>query len=302
MVRKGIFPVRFADIQDKIIVVQRGIYLFDNKPFVVKPWNPEMQINTEAITLLPFWVQLPELDIKYWGMESLSKIEGPHPDYVEFVNDFNVVVRQKVKFEWMPVKCGHCQMLGHIEQECGKKGTTKMEWREQEQIDGFIRVQSRTSVRSISKQVFPIHSYNGFKVLEREKDEGNQEGLSTNRKFFITFVYGFNQETNRWQMWEDLKGIAQGINEAWCVLGDFNSVLRKEDRIGGAYVLDSEISKFAEWIDVHKLQEIRSSGAYFSWTNKTIWSRINIVFINMDWHARCDSTSYHLPSLPKAKT
>ena len=115
-------------------MVQRGIYFFDNKPFMVKPWNSEMQINTEAITLLPIWVQFPELDIKYWGIESLSRIgsllgipiitdkytkektmlqyacllievslEGPYPNYVEFVNDFNVVVRQKVKFEWMTV-------------------------------------------------------------------------------------------------------------------------------------------------------------------------------------------------------
>jgi len=43
------------------------------------------------------------------------------------------------------------------------------------------------------------------------------------------------------------------MNEAWCVLGDFNSVLHKEDRIGRADVLDSEMSKFAEWIDVCEL-------------------------------------------------
>ena len=30
-------------------------------------------------------------------------LDGPYPDYVEFANDFNVAVRQKVKFEWMPV-------------------------------------------------------------------------------------------------------------------------------------------------------------------------------------------------------
>jgi len=54
-------------------------------------------------------------------------------------------------------------------------------------------------------------------------------------------------------MWKDFKGIAQGMNEAWCVLGDFNSTLHKEDRIGGVDVLDSEISKFTEWINVCEL-------------------------------------------------
>ncbi|KAJ8427719.1 hypothetical protein Cgig2_022193 [Carnegiea gigantea] len=33
-----------------------------------------MEINIDAITSLPLWIPLPELDIKYWGMQSLSKI------------------------------------------------------------------------------------------------------------------------------------------------------------------------------------------------------------------------------------
>ena len=33
-----------------------------------------MEINTTKISSLPIWVQLPGLDIKYWGVESLSKI------------------------------------------------------------------------------------------------------------------------------------------------------------------------------------------------------------------------------------
>ncbi|KAJ8421817.1 hypothetical protein Cgig2_023810 [Carnegiea gigantea] len=289
-------------------------------------------------------------------------LEGTYPDYVEFVNDFNVVVKQMVKFEWMPVKCGHCQMLEYKEQECRKKGTTRMEWRvarptinqndqqqEQDQTDGFTRVQSRTSARSImvfkhwkEKKVKGIKkgwqgghppmdsvvSWNirGLNWPNKQEDVKvflrlNKVGLvgllktkvkvetvntmanslSTNRKFFITYVYGFNQETNRQQMWEDLTGIAQGMNEAWCILGDFKSVLQKKDSIGGADVLDSEISKFSKWIDVCELQKMRSSRPYFSWTNKITWSRIDRV--NYLPNRLSDHTPLHiiLPSCPRPK-
>ena len=57
LIKKGLYLVRFEDYQDTLQVVQKGIYHFDHKPFIVKAWMPEMEINTEAITSLPIWVQ-----------------------------------------------------------------------------------------------------------------------------------------------------------------------------------------------------------------------------------------------------
>ncbi|KAJ8420659.1 hypothetical protein Cgig2_021461 [Carnegiea gigantea] len=54
-VRKGVFLVRFENLQDKQQVEKRGIYYFDNKPFLVKAWNPKMDLHTETIKSLPLW-------------------------------------------------------------------------------------------------------------------------------------------------------------------------------------------------------------------------------------------------------
>jgi len=35
-----------------------------------------MDLHTKTIKSLPIWVQLSGLDIKYWGAQSLSKIES----------------------------------------------------------------------------------------------------------------------------------------------------------------------------------------------------------------------------------
>ncbi|KAJ8445671.1 hypothetical protein Cgig2_007147 [Carnegiea gigantea] len=43
-VRKGVFLVRFANLQDKMAVEKWGVYFFDNKPMLVKGWNPSMDI------------------------------------------------------------------------------------------------------------------------------------------------------------------------------------------------------------------------------------------------------------------
>ena len=73
-VRKGVFLVIFMHMQDKLTVEKKGLCYFDSKPFLVKDWSPEMDLHTEYIKSLPLCVQLPDLDIKYWGQSSLSKI------------------------------------------------------------------------------------------------------------------------------------------------------------------------------------------------------------------------------------
>jgi len=175
-VRKGVFLVRFSHLQDKIQVEKRGFYFFDSKPMLVKGWNPNMDLQTETIRSLPLWVQLPSLDIKYWGVECLSKlgsllgnpiktdkitkdkqairyarllvempIEGPFPEHVDFFNEEGVLIRQQVSYKWVPTKCNHCAMLGHTKEVCKKKaGVVRTEWRKKAHpppVSPTVRVQ-----------------------------------------------------------------------------------------------------------------------------------------------------------------
>ena len=155
-VRKGLFLVRFVHLTDKIIVEKRGFYFFGNKPFVVKGWNADLELNIDHMKTLPLWVRLPNLELKYWGLSSLSKIgslighpnktdrftksksmiqyarllievpiEGPFPNHVDFFNEKGQLIRQPVQYEWLPTKCTHCHMLGHTTEECRKKTVRK---------------------------------------------------------------------------------------------------------------------------------------------------------------------------------
>ena len=42
--------------------------------------------------------------------------------------------------------------------------------------------------------------------------------LSTNKLFFITFVYGMNKQMQRQPLWNDLYAIAHQITLAWCII------------------------------------------------------------------------------------
>lgn len=74
------------------------------------------------------------------------------------------------------------------------------------------------------------------------------------------------------------------MTEAWCILGDFNVVLYKENRRGSDVIQDTELRELADFIEYGELQEMRWNGACYSWTNKIIWSRIDRALNNIHWY------------------
>jgi len=52
-VRKGLYLVRFVHLQDKLTVERRGFFFFGNKPFVIKGWNADLDLDIDNMTFLP---------------------------------------------------------------------------------------------------------------------------------------------------------------------------------------------------------------------------------------------------------
>ena len=156
---------------------KRGVYFFDAKPVLVKGLSPHMDLHTESIKSLPIWIQLPNLDIKFWGTESLSKIgstlgiplktdrytrerrmvkyarllidmplDGHFPDYIDFFNEEGIPIRQQVHYEWKPIKCTHCKMFGYEDSHCKKKGRLGLNG------DLYLRIKGRELCNQHSSQ------------------------------------------------------------------------------------------------------------------------------------------------------
>ncbi|KAJ8439192.1 LOW QUALITY PROTEIN: hypothetical protein Cgig2_003405 [Carnegiea gigantea] len=295
--------------QDKEAVLGKGIYYFDQKPFVVKAWNEHLEIDTNDINSRPIWVQFPQLDVKYWGVDSLSKLgsllgiplktdkqtmekvylnyvrllidiplEGPFPEFVDFITDKGLATRQRVKYEWLPLKCNHCNMFGHLENDCRKKKAGRQEWRpvtttnhdpEQSSLQQQQHQPSSTDylVPPHEPRAKNISTSNSFQILLENKIRElitHETGVTTPLMDSILCwnIRGLNGQNKQ----EELKIFLQnhsigmaGLLEtnvksknvtktpgAWCVLGDFNAVLHIQDRIGGDEIQDANIKDFAD--------------------------------------------------------
>ncbi|XP_074305837.1 uncharacterized protein LOC141641059 [Silene latifolia] len=100
-------------------------------------------------------------------------------------------------------------------------------------------------------------------------------------------VYAFNKVEETFSFWDRLKVFSSRISCAWLVCGEFNNVMRPNERLG-SNVTDAETKDFIECMDVCGLMEMSSSGAFFTWNNKhesstRVYSRLARYFINDDW-------------------
>lgn len=91
--------------------------------------------------------------------------------------------------------------------------------------------------------------------------------IGLNVSFNISVVYAFNREEERKDLWNTLTKLEENI--PWVILGDFNAILHKEDRIGPrAHCIPSE--SFLQWVRTCKLDDVRFTGCRYTWTNKQV--------------------------------
>lgn len=92
--------------------------------------------------------------------------------------------------------------------------------------------------------------------------------------FMVTFVYAHNLRYERRALWEYVHQISLGCQLLWILMGDFNTVLQQENRIGGNEVTLSEVVDFQKCIDKCILMELPSNRYKYSWNDKQGANRI----------------------------
>ncbi|KAK4372905.1 hypothetical protein RND71_008289 [Anisodus tanguticus] len=104
----------------------------------------------------------------------------------------------------------------------------------------------------------------------------------------MTFIYGYNTNAERKDVWEKLRLLHPAMSELWIILGDFNTGLSISDRINGALVHQVEIQDFIDCVEDIGASHLPKSGCEYSWCNKRdayvrIYSKIDWDLGNHHW-------------------
>lgn len=63
MLWNGKLLVWFDDVEGKKVVIEGGLYHFDNKPFTMKAWYLYMEFTKEKLLTIPIWVKFPVMTL-----------------------------------------------------------------------------------------------------------------------------------------------------------------------------------------------------------------------------------------------
>ncbi|XP_016452665.2 uncharacterized protein LOC107777186 [Nicotiana tabacum] len=119
----------------------------------------------------------------------------------------------------------------------------------------------------------------------------------TGKRLYVTMGYAYNDMALRRNLWKEIVDIYNHTQGPWVVMRDFNSVLNKEDLIGSPVTM-AEIRDFRQWVDTCCFQELKSTGAFYTWNNKQseddrVMSRIDKVLVNMEWMTQLPTLVVH---------
>ena len=149
MVNRGVFLVRFTLKEHQDQACNMNGILFDKKPFIVKPWYPNISYEKSSLASIPVWVKLPNLDVIYWTENILKQIVGylgnvlkvdnatltksrmmyarvlvdmtladSFPEELFFSNEHEQLITQRVQYDWLPTWCTKCAQFGHVVDSC----------------------------------------------------------------------------------------------------------------------------------------------------------------------------------------
>ncbi|KAH0695122.1 hypothetical protein KY290_021422 [Solanum tuberosum] len=103
-----------------------------------------------------------------------------------------------------------------------------------------------------------------------------------------SLVYAKCSSEERKDIWDDLVHLAEDNEHPWIVGGDFNVILREEEKLGGLAFTQAEAVDFAQCLNNCAIAELKFSRSIFTWWNgrveeECIFKRLDRVLVNHEF-------------------
>ncbi|XP_039015801.1 uncharacterized protein LOC120146253 [Hibiscus syriacus] len=115
---------------------------------------------------------------------------------------------------------------------------------------------------------------------------------------FVIVVYASPSISYRRLLWTNLERLNSGNGCPWLLGGDFNAILRPDERIGGAMNRVGTSNSFIDFVDGFGLSDLGFNGLSFTWSRGSLKQRLDRCLVNTCWLTEfSDSAVFHLDHL-----
>ena len=132
---------------------------------------------------------------------------------------------------------------------------------------------------------------------------------NTEQEWRFTGFYGEPETLRRSEAWDSLHRSNHHPNTPWLYVGDFNELVRQDEKLGGAIRSNNQMQLFKDVLDECGFMDLGFVSPKFTWNRhfedgRSIWERLDRGLANNAWfqkfpgsrvhHLRCDSLD-HVP-------
>ena len=100
------------------------------------------------------------------------------------------------------------------------------------------------------------------------------------------------------QSWDLLRSLHSQSTIPWCYAGDFNEIIRLEEKQGRVLRPNTQMQAFRDVLDDCGFCDLSYTGAPFTWCNNrfsgpTVWERLDRAIASPSWITRFPHASIH---------
>ncbi|XP_060170311.1 uncharacterized protein LOC132601223 [Lycium barbarum] len=235
-------------------ILEEGSYTFNRRPFVLKNWSPDFNIHNQPMRILLLWIMFPRLSLYFWDDENLGRVAS-------YLGCLETRVKQN--------------KASRVKQKFGR------DWEFAPNYSFAPNGRIYVGWKTMNVAVMVLSSATQFVYcLVQDKHSTFQS--------HITFIYGLHTVSNRYPLWDQLRGINSGMIGPWLILGYFNTMLGMDNIINGALIHILETIDFQQCVTNIGVGQVEKTRCQHSWfnkkgANKRIYSLIDCIFGNLDW-------------------
>ncbi|XP_061371831.1 uncharacterized protein LOC133314370 [Gastrolobium bilobum] len=113
---------------------------------------------------------------------------------------------------------------------------------------------------------------------------------------FITFVYGSPRRCERRMLWQKMVDLGMDNSSSWIVLGDFNTLLSPNEKVGGWSFCWGATQEFRDCLTNCNLHGMGSKGPQLTWKRNNTHERLYRACVSEAWNTQWPNHSIvHLP-------
>ncbi|PKU79785.1 Putative ribonuclease H protein [Dendrobium catenatum] len=95
---------------------------------------------------------------------------------------------------------------------------------------------------------------------------------------FLTVIYAANSVEDRKKLWDQIIASSPPLDQPWVILGDFNCYRYETEKAGGTVSTSSRLGELNSFIFNCGVQDLSSTGLYYTWFNQRVDNPIHIKF------------------------